>query len=434
MLLRFTVENHASLRDRQGLGLIALDDHLDLAVHSIPGTKDQTLPVAGIFGANASGKSNVVDALAFVVHAVRTSHQRWLPETRIPRRPFLLDEESTRMPSEFSVDILIGGTRYQYGFSCDDRVFLKEWLVTFPEGRSRVLFRRTQGSPIKYGPHLGGPKKSIERLVRDNSLYLSAAAANSHEELTPVYRWFHHGCRIALDKNYDDCLRETLHLYNQDEHRDSLLDLLNYADLGVSDIHVEWRPQTHEARRHYLPFMKSLEPDLDYVPDTLKREPRIEITHRLKGRPAALSLEWESSGTKTWLSMVGPVLSTLRAGRVLVVDGIDARMHPVLAGHLVKLFQDTGTNANGAQLIFNGHNAGLLGPNVPARLRRDQVWLTEKSSQDASTTLYPLTRYEIREGLDNVERSYLKGRYGSVPFIDEALLANLLGDRQRGHA
>jgi energy-coupling factor transporter ATP-binding protein EcfA2 len=434
MLLRFTVENHASLRDRQELSLIALDDHLDLAAHRVPGTKDQTLPVAGIFGANASGKSNVVDALAFVVHAVRASHQRWLPETRIPRRSFLLNEGNKRMPSEFSVDILIEGTRYQYGFSCDDRVFLKEWLVTFPEGHPRVLFRRTHGSPIKYGSHLGGPKKSIERLVRDNSLYLSAAATNDHEDLATVYRWFHHDCRIALDKNYHDCLRETLHLYNQDEYRDPLLDLLNYADLGISDIHVESRPLTCEARRHYAPFVKSPESDLDYVPDTLELEPHIKLMYRLKDRSAALPLEWESSGTKTWLSMVGPVLAALRAGRVLVVDGIDARMHPVLAGHLVKLFQDPETNANGAQLIFNGHNAGLLGPNVPARLRRDQVWLTEKSSQDGSTTLYPLTRYEVTEGLDNVERSYLKGRYGSVPFIDEALLANLSGDGQRGHA
>ncbi len=430
MLLRFMVENHASLRDRQELSLIALDDHEDLAVRRIPGTKDQALPVGGIFGANASGKSNVVDALAFMVHAVRTSHQRWLPETRIPRRPFLLDEESKQIPSEFSVDILIESTRYQYGFSCDDEVFLKEWLVTFPEGHPRVLFRRTHGSPIKYGSHLGGPKKSIERLVRENSLYLSAAAANDHEELATVYRWFHHGCRIALDKNYHDRLRETLHLYKQDDYRDSLLDLLNYADLGISDIHVESQPLTDEVRRHYIALVKSLEPDVDYVPDTLELEPRIELMHRLKGRSAALPLEWESSGTKTWLSMVGPVLSTLRAGRVLVIDEVDARIHPLLAGHLVKLFQDPETNANGAQLIFNGHDAGLLGPNVPARLRRDQVWLTEKSSQDGSTTLYPLTKYEVKEEQDNIERSYLRGRYGGVPFIDEALLGDLLGDGQ----
>jgi hypothetical protein len=428
MLLRFTVENHASLRDRQELSLIALDEHSDLAVRQIPGLNDQTLPVAGIFGANASGKSNVVDAIAFVVHAVRTSHQRWLPDTRIPRRPFLLDEESRRIPSEYSMDVLIDGTRYQYGFSCDNKIFLKEWLVAFPEGHSRVLFRRTHGSPIKYGSHLGGPKKSIERLVRDNSLYLSAAAANDHEELATVYRWFHHCCRIALDKNYDDRLRETLHLYKQDDYRDSLLDLLNYADLGISDIHVESHPLTDEIRRHAIAFVKSLEPDLDYVPDTVELEPRIELMHRLKGRSAALPLEWESSGTKTWLSMVGPVLSTLRAGRVLVIDEVDARIHPLLAGHLVKLFQDPETNANGAQLIFNGHDAGLLGQNVPARLRRDQVWLTEKSSQDGSTKLYPLTRYEVKEGHEDIERSYLRGRYGGIPFIDEALLGDLLGD------
>jgi hypothetical protein len=367
-----------------------------------------------------------VDALAFVAHAVRVSHQRWLPETRIPRRPFLLDEDSAHKPSEFSVDILIEGTRYHYGFSCNDEVFLTEWLVTFPEGHARVLFRRKHGSPIKYGPHLGGPKKAIERLVRDNSLYLSAAAANDHEELTRVYRWFHHSCRIALDNNYDDRLRETLRLYRQEDYRDPMLALLNYADLGIADIQFESQPLTGEARRHYIALMKSLEPDFDDVPDVaLELTPRIELIHRLKGRSAALPLEWESSGTKTWLSMVGPIVSTLRSGRILIVDEVDAKMHPLLAGHLVKLFQDPDTNQRGAQLIFNAHDASLLGPNAPARLRRDQVWLTEKDSRDGSTTLYPLTKYRVREGLDNVERSYLRGRYGAVPFIDDALLADL---------
>lgn len=428
MLLRFTIENHASLRDGQELSLVALDEHPDLAVRPIPGSKDHALPIAGIFGANASGKSNVIDALAFVVHAVRMSHQRWLPNAHIPRRPFLLDEESRRKPSEFSVDILIDGTRYQYGFSCNDRAFLKEWLVTFPEGHARVLFRRTHGSPIKFGPHLGGPRKTIERLVRDNSLYLSAAAANDHEELTKVYLWFDHYCRIALDENYDDRLGETLRLYKQGEYRDPLLALLNYADLGISDIHFEPQPLPDEARRHYIAFLKSLEPDFVDSPDAaFEREPRIELIHRLKGTSVALPLDSESSGTKTWLSMIGPIVSTLRGGRLLAVDELDAKMHPLLAGHLVKLFQDPDTNQNGAQLLFNAHDVSLLGPNAPVRLRRDQVWLTEKDSRDGATQLFPLTKYRVREGLDNVERSYLRGRYGGVPFIDEALLADLVG-------
>jgi len=131
-------------------------------------------------------------------------------------------------------------------------------------------------------------------------------------------------------------------------------------------------------------------------------------------------LRLESSGTQTWLQLLGPALSTLRGRRVLVVDELDARLHPILVGHLIKLFQDPRTNRHGSQLIFNTHNVSLLGPGALCRLRRDQVWFTERN-EEWSTLLYPLTEYRIRDGLDNVEKGYIRGRYGAIPNIDELL-------------
>jgi AAA15 family ATPase/GTPase len=122
--------------------------------------------------------------------------------------------------------------------------------------------------------------------------------------------------------------------------------------------------------------------------------------------------------------MAGPIVETLRAGRALVVDELSARLHPRLAGHLIKLFQDPGTNRRGAQLIFNSHDPTILGSYAPVRLHRDQVWFTEKLEEGA-TRLFPLTEYRIRDGIDNVERQYLLGKFGAVPFVDETFLASM---------
>ena len=170
-----------------------------------------------------------------------------------------------------------------------------------------------------------------------------------------------------------------------------------------------------------------MNPDDDQIdPAAISLPPNIFLMHGSEDGQTPLPVEVESSGTRTWLEMIGPILTTLRDGRLLVVDELDARLHPILAGHIIKLFQDPRSNPRGAQLVFNSHDVTPLGPNAPVRLRRDEIWFTEKDSTTGATSLFPLTEYgRIRDGVDNVERSYLRGRYGAVPFIDESLAPSL---------
>lgn len=435
MLLRFRVANHGSLREEQELSLIALDHHDDLAVRAVPGGNEQVLPVAGVFGPNASGKSNLMGAIGFVGYAVRESHQAWLPGAAIPRRPFLLDAESREHPSSFAVDFVLDGVRYEYGFECDDTRITEEWLNSYPERRRRALFSRS-GQDIKFGPSLSGRRQLIAEVIRPNSLYLSAAAANNHPQLTPVYRWFRANFRVVMENNSEGRLAETLDVLEHDEPA-KLLDLLRYADLGVTDIRVSRRKiDKADADRltavlhGFDEVIRRIAPETPIytaeLPGGVELRPEIRIVHRTDGNETMLPLEEESSGTQTWLTLIGPVLKSLRAGRLLVIDELDARLHPLLAGHLIKLFQDPATNPAGAQLVFNTHDTTLLGPGAPARLRRDQVWLTDKSPTTGATELFPLTRYRVREGLDNVERGYLHGRYGAVPYFDEDLVSSLV--------
>lgn len=178
-----------------------------------------------------------------------------------------------------------------------------------------------------------------------------------------------------------------------------------------------------------LRALKILDPDRsdETVADSLQRVQRVRLAHAGAAGPVSLDLGEESNGTQTWVGLLGPVLGALSSGAVLVVDELDARLHPRLAARLVSLFQASKTNPNGAQLLFNTHDATLLAPTSDARLRRDQVWFTEKGP-DGGTSLTPLLDFRPRrDGTANLERGYLSGRFGGLPFFDDDLLTSLFG-------
>lgn len=191
MLLRFRVANFASLRDEQELSLVALDEHDDLAVRRPLSEDVAVLPAAAIFGGNASGKSNLLEALRFVAFAVANSHQRWKPGAPIARNAFRFDESVGDRPSEFCVDVALDGMHYEYGFSVDDQTVRSEWLYGFTRRQRRVrrvLFERSGpgGDTIRFSEHLKGQKKAIAELVRPNSLYLISSGSKPSGRLLVV--------------------------------------------------------------------------------------------------------------------------------------------------------------------------------------------------------------------------------------------------------
>lgn len=425
VLLRFRATNFASIRDEQELSLIALDDHPDLATSAIPLGKERVLPVAGIFGPNASGKSNLVKAMDFAQSVVVESHQYWLPEEPIPRWPFRLDTDSRTAPSGFVFDFVHDEVRYEYGFRLDDTAIQEEWLYYWPKGKRSTLFERT-GMTTDFGPSLTGQKATIAELVRENSLFLSAAAANNHPRLRFVAAWFS-SWRRASTGGLSPAPNRPL--------EDQTMAVLRYADVGVIGAAMVERsaeevdlgrggPRRNRRRR------LAISTDAGSADTSSADEgqlARLELVHQAAtdsgGEP--LPWPWESSGTQTWLRISELATSSLRHGSLLVIDDLGCDLHPLLTAQLVGLFQDRQTNPCGAQLIFTGHDVNLLGRHVEHRLRRDQVWLTNKDRSGA-TTLYPLTEYgRVRDGVDDVEGRYLQGRYGAVPFFDRSLLDDL---------
>lgn len=437
MFLRFRVGNHASIRDEQELSLIALDHHDDLAVTDIPGMNRQTLPVVAIYGANASGKSNVINALAFMRQVVVESHQRWLPDDPIARRPFLLDDESPTAPSTFIADFVLDGVRYEYGFGLTEAAIAEEWLYSWPEQRRRVLFERDEAGQIKYGTSFPSRRDHPPGKPRSNSLLVSAGAADEHPLLLPIYRWFRSGFYPALNQTFDERLSLTMSELGENNAA-SVLALMRFADLGVEDVRI-----TATVTDHLVKVLENLQISGDIaeplragllneygtadLANPMGLSDRLALVHRTRqgSSRTMLHLEHESSGTRTWLGLIGPLLQALRGGTVLIVDELDAHLHPHLAARLIGLFQSRETNPRGGQLVFNTHDVSLMSRSTQYRLHRDQIYFAEKDD-DAATRLYPLTDFaRVRDSWDNLERWYLSNRLGAVPVFRESLLAEL---------
>jgi hypothetical protein len=421
MLLRFRVSNFRSLRDEQELSMVASSRDDRGAVIHLENLGLDVLRVAAIYGANAAGKSNVLAAFRFMCRAVFRSHRMWKPEGPVPREPFLLDPEARSRPSYFEVDFLQGGVRYCYGFKLDDEQVLEEWLYAYPHKRPQLWFRRdiSASESFEFGKQLKGNHRVVAGLTRKNSLFLSVAAEHNHEALLRVYSWFSQRVRHAGVDDRSARVFYTIDLLN-DAYRTALLDLVRLADLGVSDFSVgeELVPST------VLEFLRSASensPEVAKLIDGEPKIPKLQFLHRTGQDSVAMAFEQESSGTQAWFAMAGPILRTLEQGSVLCVDELDASLHPRLAFEIIRIFEDPVRNPRGAQLIFNTHDTTLLGNLLgePA-LRRDQVWFVEKDGTGA-THLYPLTEFKPRKS-ENLERGYLQGRYGAVPFIEPALV------------
>ena len=421
MLLKFRFSNFRSFRTEQELSLIAsrLAGSGD-GLFSPPGLGEQVLPVAAIYGANASGKTAVIKAFEFMANAVKFSHSQWQPDQRIPVEPFAGDDPA--LPSEFSVDFLLDGIRHQYGFAANSQAILREWLFVYPQRKKQVWFKRVEGAPISFGAKMPGENKVIESLVRKNSLFLSAAAQNNHEPLLPVYRWFSQSISFVIG-GFGSASRAThgadaAQFCQVETDRATVARLLNQADLGIAELSVDEAPWD-EMGKKVLEFLRTTLRPGTSLPGTRKV---VRLLHHIGNRTVPFEAAQESSGTLAYLSLLGPVVSLLKNGGILWVDELDASLHPLMAVQIIRLFSNPPTNPRSTQLIFNTHDTNLLSS---GELRRDQIWFTEKDSA-GSSHLYPLTDFKPRRQ-ENLENGYLQGRYGAIPFIHPDYLTGNTG-------
>jgi AAA15 family ATPase/GTPase len=410
MLLEFKVTNFRSLRDECTLSMVASSDKT-LAQTNLLQTEIKGLPnvvrAAAIYGANASGKSNVVRAIQMMRDIVIGSANYQIGQPLMVQ-PFKLDTTSATKPTEFEITFLLKSVRYQYGFSLTAERITSEWLFAYPTAKAQRWFER-EYDPDKEkdiyhpGSHLSGQRSLWQKATKQNSLYLSTAVQLNSEQLKGIFEWFSTNLVIfpdTLTPSFDYTV-----LYIRNNTNNAVKDFLINADISIDNILIDKR--------------KALQWNYNFAPGEIKsafeeRDMYMPIfQHVTQNGSATFEFEDESGGTQKLFALAGPLFDILKNGYVLVMDEIERSLHPFLVRQLVALFQNPKSNAHGAQLLFTTHGTNLLDSKF---LRRDQIWFTEKNADQAST-LFPLTEFMPRKN-EAFELGYLSGRYGAVPIID----------------
>jgi AAA15 family ATPase/GTPase len=420
MLLEFSVRNFRSFRDEQTLSLFAGpgDELQETHTMPIPGSDDErALRSAVIYGPNASGKTNLllaVDAMRKIVVNSASTLQRGDDISWI--EPFRFTEEARNSSTTFRVSFILNDVEHEYEFKATRTEILEEGLYSYPKGRRRRIYKRKRNSnhpdgEFEKSPHFGGQKEQIWQATRANALYLSTAAQLNNEDLSQVYDWFRNtltyltGRRMAA--NHPGRARST-RACEDPESREKILTLLDAADVGIRNLHVEEEPSDSP---HVLTVHGSHDTEGDWTSVQLDRK-RIRFQHTEEDdKEGLLDLDEESHGTQQLFALAGPILDVLENGWVLLVDELDASLHPKMVLEVAGLFNNPETNPHGAQLIFNTHDTTLLDQDV---LRRDQIWLTEKFEQ-GETKLTPLLDFSPRKHTEALEKNYRQGRYGGIP-------------------
>ena len=420
MLLRFAASNHLSIREPQALSFTAsaLQDRTEGLIRSDTVPNKSVLPALVVYGANASGKSNLVDAIAFMKSAVLGSHTRGEPGGGVPRRAFRLDASSSRESSTFEIDFAIDDVRHHYGFEASDTEFVSEWLYTVPKSHRRMLFEREDGS-FRFGRELRGPNNSIARLTRPNSLFLSAAAQNGHDQLSGTFDFFRSIGNVTDIAVPDVLAVSELGTGGPDQRVIDFLAKVGTGVVGHRRNKTELSERERAFRRKVVAAFREMADGPVQIEDEPSTETTIELAHRSReGQRVYLELERESAGTRRLLVLLGFAFRALDSGAPLVVDELGASLHTYATASVLGLFCSPQTNPKGAQLVATTHDTNLL---TSPYLRRDQVWFAEKDPEGA-TQVYPLTDIRTRKG-DNLELGYLQGRYGAIPAESPVLSA-----------
>ncbi len=428
MLIDFSFKNYRAFKEEQTLSLVAsADKSFPENVTELDKIDLRLLNSIVMYGANASGKTTVLNALNFCENLIRTSGKS-SPNQRINVKPFLLDEESQKSPAEFQFNFIQNNVRYQYGFIVDRKKVLEEWLFSYPLGRARRIFQREYREDLgesvyRYSSYLKGEKAKLEEVTGPNSLFLSIGATFNNPQLIEVYEWFTKklfGTK-ARELNYE-MFTELLAI---DGYLQKVQELIRQADFGIVDILItetdydfdrDIPEDTPKSMRNLIDALREVIEDQDFE---AKRH-KVEMIHGMNEGIQAFPLDDESAGTKQYFTLIFPILEALLEGHVFFVDELDTSLHPLLVRSIVNLFHNKSTNKNGAQLIFNTHDTTLLNLSL---FRRDQIWFVEKGL-DGSSHIYSLLDFSPRKD-EALEKGYLKGRYGAIPFLNESLTEDL---------
>ena len=400
MILEFSVANYLSFKDKITFSMIAnsskgLDDNYIML------NEKKVLKTAAIYGGNASGKSNLFKILMTVVYMLKNSNNIDI-NGKLPLIPFKFDDDYLDKPSEFEIKFVINDIRYVYGFVADVNKIYDEYLYFYPNGRETKIFDRTNVNDYSFPQTDEKTLNEIETKNASNKFFLATATNWNFEKTKPVYEFLTNNIVTCVNLEELKAMSFNAYMENKDSLKTFAIDFLKKTDFNIEDYKIS-----------KIDIPKEL---LTAIPELLtmnERPKAYQVLFKHKGSKNFLSLEEESLGTQIVFAFIPFIADTLKNKKVLVIDELDKSLHPYLVQYIVEIFNNSEFNKNGSQLIFNTHDTNLLDLNI---LRRDQIWFTEKNKENGVSDLYPLSDFSVRKQ-ENVEKGYMLGKYGAVPFI-----------------
>lgn len=410
MLVNLKVKNFRSIKTEIELDLNASSDkeHRNFLLDS---PYCQLLAATAIYGSNATGKSNVVRAIGTAATLIRISFRDSTALSKLII-PFAFDSKTTQQPSEFDISFIVDNIRYQYGFSADKKQIYSEWLYSFPTAKAQTLFIRDWSSKektylYKFGRQYKGDKHKLVGITTPTTLFLSTAGSLQQETAKPIYGWFAKLAVIGVEGVPE------FHTINAIENnainKEEVVKFLLNADFNISDFTIN----KTEFQSSQLPENMP-DPLKKLIEDNSKNHYRYDIysDHLINNVKYSLSYNDESSGTRRMFSYAGVLLQALKEGGVVVLDELNNFLHPILVRYIMSLFESAEKNPLKAQLLFTTHETSILTTDF---IRRDQIWFCDKNQQ-SETELYSLQEFSPRK-TDNIERSYLAGRFDAIPLV-----------------
>ena len=422
MLLNFTFKNYMSYADTCDFSMLANKDksHED---NLIKIGKDRLSKTRIIYGSNASGKTSFINALDFIKIFSMMSNNL-VENNRIGVNPYKFRKDAYKVPSEFSLTFMKNNVKYNYSFSCTYEKVINEKLDVYNSAKPTNIFTRTNTDDYKFNTDV---KKLNEIKTKNtkNKLYLLTAATWNYEKVKPVVEYILNDIIVLHDISQPTKYNINYIIEHNDleEYKKFCLDFLNNADISISDFEINMQKVKELGKR--AEFMtKIMNVIVNNDPEKMDKFGNSDIfniktIHNIKDEDSSnsypLELIEESIGTQQLFYFVPALFYTFKEGKTLLIDEIDRSLHPLLVEYIIKKFYDAEINTKNAQLICNTHDTNLLNLDI---FRRDEIWFTERNNATASTEMYALSDFSPRKD-ENIEKAYLLGRYGGIPFIKE---------------
>ena len=414
MLIEFSVKNFLSFKDKITLSMEKGNGEENIN-NIIKNDITDLLRTSVIYGANASGKSNVIKAFTCAIILVRTSNLM-MPGGKLDLvKPFLLDDISRNKPSEFEFIFITNNIKYRYYFSADENKIYDEILDAYYSQKPTNIFTRTNTNDYEFN----SDKTKLEELKNknlENKLFLATSSSWNYDKTRDPFLWF-----LNVIDTYDsftNILDNDLISYSKNDKdlKEFTLKLLKEADILIKDINVDYEEKNMDEN-----MVDLLIPKINQNSKVFKTKSiNIELEHEVidefnKKHFYKLNFIDESLGTKVLFSLAPILKIAFSSSKVIIVDEFEKSMHPKLVEFIIKLFNNPNINKYNSQLIFTTHATNLLDLEL---LRRDQIWFTEKNPSNGVTDLYPLDSFSVRKD-ENILKGYINGRYGAIPFIKD---------------